>query len=61
MNCPTCGASARVAKTNITSDVGSTDVFANHLMVCVNPTCANHETNLDEPSKVIETVRNQMN
>jgi hypothetical protein len=61
MNCPTCQASLRIAKTDITSEMGSTEVYANHLMVCVNPACAMHETNLNEPSKVVETLRNKMN
>jgi hypothetical protein len=61
MSCPICGASARIAKTTITSDIDSTDVYCNQIMVCVNPDCANHETNLENPTKVIETIRNKMN
>jgi len=61
MNCPTCQSSLRIATSTFESEVGSADVYNVQHLVCVNPDCANHETNLESPSKVVDTIRNKLN
>jgi hypothetical protein len=61
MECPKCNQSARVANGKFVSDVGSTDVYHEMTMVCVNPECEMNERNLDNPQKVITTIRNKVN
>lgn len=61
MNCPACDASLRIAKSHFESALDSTDVYNVHVLVCVNPICANHETNLENPTKIVETVGNKLN
>jgi hypothetical protein len=61
MNCPSCGDVARIAKSKFESPVDTTDVYSVMIMVCVNPDCANYETNLESPSKIVDTIRNKVN
>jgi hypothetical protein len=61
MNCPSCGASTRIASSKFESAVDTTDVYSVMIMVCVNPECKDHESNLESPSKIVETIRNKVN
>lgn len=61
MNCPSCDSSTRIASSKLESPVGTADIFSVMIMVCVNPDCNNYETNLETPSKIVETIRNKVN
>jgi hypothetical protein len=51
-----------VAHSKLSSEVGSIDVYSELTMVCVNPKCSNYAgTNLNEPLKVAQIVRNKVN
>jgi hypothetical protein len=68
MLCPVCKSTARIAKSELKSDVGSTDIYNEQTIVCVN---RNHEDNkpcpmycgedMSKPEKVIEVIRNKVN
>ena len=62
MKCEECGADLQVAHSQYKSEAGSTEVFVELTMVCVNPKCSNYcGPNLNEPLKVAATVRNKVN
>ena len=71
MKCPECGANLMIAKSKLVSDAGSTDIFSELTMVCVNaridpvkkaPVCSLYAgQDLNNPLKVAETVRNKVN
>ena len=61
MECPLCKQQARIAYGRFRSDVDSTDVFHEAIMVCVNPECANYETNMENPAKVIDVIISKVN
>ena len=62
MECPECKQPLMVSNSKFESEVGSEDVYSVLSMVCVNPKCANYAgTNLNEPLKIAEIVRNKVN
>jgi hypothetical protein len=51
-----------IANSGYKSDEGSTDVFNELTMVCINPKCGNYSgKDLNNPLKVAATVRNKVN
>jgi hypothetical protein len=62
VECPECKAPLMVANSKFTSDEGSTDVYNELTMVCINPKCDNYcGPNLNEPLKIAATVRSKVN
>ncbi len=62
MECPQCNKDLLISNSKLCSEVGSTDVYSELTMVCVNPKCPNYAgTDLNNPAKVAETVRNKVN
>ena len=62
MECPECNSPLQVAHSQYKSDEGSTDVFVELTMVCINPKCSNYcGPNLNEPLKVAAVVKNKVN
>ncbi len=71
MECPECKAPLQVANSILVSDEGSTDVYNELTMVCVNsavdPVKKTHVCslycgpNLNKPLKIAATVRNKVN
>lgn len=62
MECPQCHNPLMISNSKLVSDINSTDVYSELTMVCVNPKCPNYVgTNLNNPLKVIETIRNKVN
>lgn len=62
MQCPECNSPLQVANSKYESAVDSTVVESVLTMVCVNPKCSNYAgTNLNEPLKVAQVVRNKVN
>jgi len=70
MKCPECGSNLVIAKSALVSDVGSTEVFNELTLVCINskidPVSKQHVcalyagTDLNNPLKVAATVRNKV-
>ena len=51
-----------IANSKFKSEEGSTDVFNEITLVCINPKCGNYcGTDLNNPLKVAATVRNKVN
>jgi hypothetical protein len=51
-----------VGNSQYKSDEGSTEVYVELMMVCVNPKCGTYAgPNLNEPLKVAAVVRNKVN
>lgn len=62
MDCPECKAPLMVANSKLVSDVGTTEVFSELTMVCVNPKCDSYcGTDLNNPAKVAATIKNKVN
>ena len=62
MECQECKAPLQISHSELKSDVGSTDIFSELTMVCVNPKCSNYcGKDLNNPLKVAETVTNKCN
>lgn len=61
VECPKCQASLRIAFSKFESEIGSTDVYNVQALVCVNPECDNYESNLNDPIKIVETIRHKVN
>lgn len=62
MKCPQCNSPLMVSNSKFESAEGSTEVYSVLTMVCINPKCGNYcGTNLNNPLKVAETVRNKVN
>jgi|GEM_PF-3391515 len=62
MQCPECSNPLFISNSKLISDVGSTDVFSELTMVCVNPKCGTYAgPNLNEPLKVAATIKNKVN
>jgi len=60
--CPECNNPLNIAHSEFKSEAGSTEVYSELTMVCINPKCGNYcGPNLNEPLKVAETVRNKVN
>jgi hypothetical protein len=61
MECKGCHSDMMVAKSKLTSETGSTDVYSELTMVCINPKCPNYcGINLDNPT-TYETIKNKVN
>lgn len=61
-NCPKCGSSLVRAYGKLVSDMGSTDVFNEQGMVCINPKCPNYcGPYLSKPLIIVETRRTKEN
>ena len=70
MNCPECNSPLMIAKSKLVSEEGSTEVFNELTMVCINsridtvkkaPVCSMYAgTDLNNPLKVAGTVRNKV-
>ena len=60
--CPKCKAELNVSANRFTSDPGTTDVYSELDMVCVNPKCSNFcGSDLSNPKVIVEVVRNKVN
>ena len=70
MNCPECGSPLMIAKSKLVSEAGSTEVFNELTMVCINSridpvkkayVCSLYAgPELNKPLKVAATVRNKV-
>lgn len=70
MKCPECGSNLMIAKSKLVSDEGSTEVFNELTLVCINsridpvkkaPVCSLYAgQDLNNPLKVAATVRNKV-
>ncbi len=61
MECPACKQPLMVAGSRFFSEAGSTEVYHEMTLVCVNPKCGNfcgHD--LNDPAKVVEIVQNKV-
>lgn len=62
MECPECKAPLNVARGEFKSEQGSTDVYLEQTLVCINPKCQNYcGPDLNNPLKVTAIVRNKVN
>jgi hypothetical protein len=62
MECPECKAPLNVARGEFKSEQGSTDVYLEQTLVCINPKCPNFcGPNLNQPLKVAAVVKNKVN
>ncbi len=62
MECPECRQPLLIAGSRFQSDEGSTEVYSELKMVCVNPKCGNYSgPDLNNPLKVAAVVRNKVN
>jgi hypothetical protein len=60
--CPLCSSDLQIAKSRLTTEVGSTDIYSELDMVCIDPRCKNYSgTDLDNPKTIVETIRNKAN
>lgn len=51
-----------IANSDYRSETGSTDVYNDLTMVCINPKCDNYAgTNLNSPAKVTTIISNKVN
>ena len=70
MQCPECGSNLVIANSKMVSEVGSTEVFNELTLVCINsridpvkkaPVCSLYAgQDLNNPLKVAATVRNKV-
>lgn len=61
MECPQCHNPLMVANSKLTSETGTTDVYSELTMVCVNPKCDMYSgTDLNNPLKVATTIKNKV-
>lgn len=71
MQCPECNSPLMIANSRFISEEGSTDVFNELTMVCINgeidpnnkkPKCSLYcGTDLNNPLKVVQKIRNKVN
>lgn len=71
MKCPECNENLMIAKSEFKSEEGSSDVYQELTMVCVNSRidpvkrtfiCSNYAgTDLSNPKKIVEVKRNKVN
>lgn len=62
MQCPECNSPLMVSHSAYKSEVGSSDVYVELTMCCVNPKCGTYAgPNLNEPLKVAATIKNKVN
>ena len=62
VQCTECNQPLMVGNSQYKSDEGSTEVYVELMMVCVNPKCGTYAgPNLNEPLKVAAIVRNKVN
>lgn len=70
MQCPECGSNLIIANSKMVSEVGSTEVFNELTLVCINsridpvkkaPVCSLYAgQDLNNPLKVAATIRNKV-
>jgi hypothetical protein len=61
MECKECHSEFMIADSKLTSEVGSTDVYSELNLVCINPKCPNYAgSDLNNP-KWYTTVKNKVN
>ncbi len=61
MECPACKMPLMVAGSRFFSEEGTTEVFHEMRLVCVNPKCDNFcGKDLNDPAKVVKVVRNKV-
>ena len=70
MNCPECGSPLMIANSKLVSDEGSTEVFNELTLVCINsridpvkksPVCSLYAgKDLNNPLKVAATIKNKV-
>jgi hypothetical protein len=53
MICSKCGLEMKIASARYVSEVGTTDVFYEAKMVCLNPQCEDYEPSIESPVKYI--------
>ncbi len=67
MKCPKCNSSLKIASSKIKPKRDwlpfvKTQVFNEITLVCINPKCENYSgTDLNNPQKIVTTVRNKVN
>lgn len=62
LQCDECKSNLMIANSGFKSEEGSTDVFNELTLVCINPKCGNYSgPDLNNPLKVAATVRNKVN
>lgn len=60
--CPLCNSGLQIAKSRLTTEAGSADIYSELDMVCIDPRCPNYSgTDLDNPNTIVMTVRNKVN
>ena len=62
MQCPECKSNLIVGNSKYKSDEGSTDVYVELTLCCINPKCGTYAGyNMNNPLKIAATVRNKVN
>ena len=60
--CPLCNSDLQIADSRLKSEEGSTDIYSELDMVCIDSRCPNYSgKDLNNPKTVVETVRNKVN
>jgi hypothetical protein len=60
--CEKCKSELKIANSRFKSEEGSTDVYSELDMVCINPKCLNYcGSDLQNPKTIVEIVRNKVN
>ena len=60
--CPICKGDLMVSNSAYTSDLGSTDIYITHTMVCTNSKCSNYSgRDLNNPTNVVNVIKNKVN
>lgn len=60
MKCPECNSPLMIANSRLVSDEGSTEVYSELRMVCINPKCPNYSGHDLNKATKYETVRNKV-
>jgi hypothetical protein len=62
VKCPECDSPLMIANSRLVSDEGSTEVYSEKTMVCINPKCNSYSgIDLNNPLKVVTVLRNKEN
>jgi adenylate kinase len=60
VKCKQCNSDLMIAGSKLVSDIGSTDVYSELKLVCINPKCQNYGGMDLNKAKKYETVRNKV-
>jgi len=61
VKCDTCGGKMMIAGSRFVSEEGSTDVFQELKLVCINPKCPNYAGSDLNRAEKYETLRRKVN